>query len=251
MRIGVYLGRYREADLNEPYAEGPAEFAQGLVPHLVFAMSKAGNDEEVVFYGDEKTLRPDLLEQLEMGEVLTEKAEGFENIVSAQRVFRVLPNGARCRVLFRVLPSSPSRLFGMFLDQVVLAFLIRYDRTTVLHSAANLGVFFPGRPQVINLFDKVLRPGEQREGVLKRSLNSFLRLVFSFQKRFNSFFICQSDALADHLSRFYGIDSGRVSVLNPGRSIFSSDKSDKFDRAVEEVFRVYTFLNVRINAKRS
>lgn len=134
MRIGIYLGRHSGS------AGALGVFARSLIVQLIAASSKEeAGALELVIYGDAALLDSQFLERLSL---LPQLIEPLDTIFTrgAGAFMRILPNGARIRVVIRRLPSIPGASFSQLFDQALVPLLAKRDRIDLLHSVANIGV---------------------------------------------------------------------------------------------------------------
>ncbi|MCB0325264.1 MAG: glycosyltransferase family 4 protein [Bdellovibrionales bacterium] len=214
MRIGIYLGRHHAG------GGGMGVYARSLVRNLVCLLERADLREmEVVFYGDSAILTPELLDEIELAPVLSSVARPSVPLF-ASSYFRPLPNGARVRILVRLLGERFGRKLQATLDQAVVPILIRLDRIDVLHSLANCGFFFGGVPQLITVHDVfqawpdyTSEPGRRSWGL---SAQHYYRLLFRRQFSTAAHIITDTKGVADEVVRRYRFDAGRISVIPLG-----------------------------------
>lgn len=147
MRIGLYLGRHTGN------GGGIGVYARAMVRHAVELLESHGYlDEQLVIYGDSSILDADLIEELLLSPVLTTVARRG-SAAGAERYFKKLPNGARCRVLIRLLPERFGRYATFVGDQVLLPLYAHHDKLQLLHSLANYALPLVTKPQLVTVHD--------------------------------------------------------------------------------------------------
>ncbi|HQH26027.1 MAG TPA: glycosyltransferase [Oligoflexia bacterium] len=220
MRVGIYLGRHAGG------GGGIAVYARSLVAELFRLLERQRSDEvELVFYGAKSLFEPALLDELELAPVLF-AAKGVDLFFGAASCFRVLPNGAKCRVLIRFLPESFSRYADLLLDQMLVPVLLLRDRVHVLHSAANYGIIAARAAQVVTVHD-LYQAWPIESAALKRAQSGcvkpwtaltrmYYRALFAWQFRRVSHVVTDCEEVAAEICRRYKFDRGRISTIPLG-----------------------------------
>ncbi len=212
MRAGIYLRAGAETGFS-PF-ERSRSFASSIIEHL----AASDMDDEVVFYGSHELLTRQFIYDLSFGPVLTSEAIDSGALTGANQFFRRLPNGARSRVLFRVLPSAYFGPLGVFLDQLLLLFYSWLDQIDVMHALDSKGFFGLPTPLIVTppehrgsrlMFDKLPKknrtepPPVKQDSLQTQSVNT--RHV-----------IVPSEESAASVYREEGIDPTAISVVPPG-----------------------------------
>ena len=218
MRVGVYLGRHAGG------GGGIGVYARGLARSLpVLLEHQAHSDDEIVLYGDRTVLTEELCAALGNGTVLCAEADGFFSR-GASSYFRRLPNGARARVLLRILPRFGTHHLGMVYDQLTLPILFRRDRLDLAHATANHLLLLSACPQVVTVHDlfqgwPLVRANTDsssgREDA-RTGLAACYRLFFTMQFRRRISVITDTNAIAKDISRRFHFDPGSIQTIRLG-----------------------------------
>lgn len=208
MRVGVYLGRHAGG------GGGIGIYARELARALPALLEQPANQEdELVLYGDRSVLTEQLRAELGLSQLLTVEAEGLLSR-GASVYFRRLPNGARARVLLRVLPSFPTHHLAMVYDQLTLPLLVRRDALDLLHATGNHMLLLSGTPQLVTVHD--LYQGWPCGPHGGGRFAWFYRLFFSVQFRRALSVLTDTNAVAQELSRRFQFASGRMRTVRLG-----------------------------------
>lgn len=221
MRVGIYLGRHAGK------GGGIAVYASSLVLAALRLLAQHGyEDDEVVFYGEKGIFTDALLDEVSLSPVLSAVVSTLLD-TGAGRYFRTLPNGARCRLLVRVLPDGIDWRSGMLLDQGIVPFLALLDGLDALHSTTNYGILLCRKPQIITVHDlyqawPVALAEQDEHGRLTRVLppvtlaQRLYRLLFGAQFHLADQVIVDAQATADDIYHKYMFDPARIALVPLG-----------------------------------
>ncbi|OVE80386.1 hypothetical protein BVY02_00325 [bacterium J17] len=223
MRIGIYLGRHAGA------GGGIAVYSRSLLLDMLEIVGERSHEEdELVFYVDSAFLTEDVKRVFQLSEVLTcfsQESFGF----GAGQYFKPLPNGARARVLIRVLPKALGHRSGILLDQLFLPIFAKIDRLDLLHSSANLAAVASSCPQVVTVHDlyqgwPVGLEGEGR-GKISRIVRLLYRRMFKAQFKKIEHTITDARFLAEEIYRRFSFDKAKITTIPLGLdAVFSEFK---------------------------
>jgi glycosyltransferase involved in cell wall biosynthesis len=176
LRVGIYLGRHAE------FGGGMLIYAEELVLGLIDEFSNHNFTQlEVVLYGDQISLSEEFKTKLMYGPVVVSVGR-FPYDGGANTHFKLLPNGAKCRVLIRQLPRFRSRLLGICYDLLFLPCLFLIDRLKLVHFTSNLSIFWCPCPVVLTLHDLFQGwPPVSLNSGLKKLKEYFFRIYFALQ----------------------------------------------------------------------
>ena len=184
-RLGVYLGRHA-SELG-----GIAVYCREFITRSLEILNDSDEkDISLVVYGDGKILTGDFLKFLESEDHLFSLSKSFTSSITGPRACRYLvqlPNGSKCNVLIRVLPSYFNHKLGLIADQFLLPFVLIKDRISVVHSLANLCLIFSPAMQIVTVHDLyqawppalIKGKDEKDRGILQRIYTIFFKKQFA------------------------------------------------------------------------
>lgn len=211
MRIGIYLKREPEAGFSA------TAYPRAVVAHTLEYLACHYGDEEVVFYAGADILSTQFVHDLSFGPVLTSSAAESGGLTTADRFFRRLPNGARSRVLFRILHSGRIPLLSGVLDRVLLAFYSVFDRLDILHLIGLQKPIGLRVPVVISLPAPRRAEANPPQAGQGPTLTNKGKVERTFTRADSSrHFIASSTEQAKLAQRNLGIDSSSISVVKAG-----------------------------------
>jgi len=219
MRIGIYFGRHGAGG-------GMKTFALSFLYELLDLLGRPEwRDLEFVLYGDSSLLTKEVLDDLSLAPVLATQAQGTFDL-GTKIYFRTLPNGDRCRIFVRLLPSLFERRLSSLLDQFSLAIYGRIDRLKLLHSLANSAGWARRPPQLVTVHDlfQAFPPEHRSENTAleeRRSLwvimrEKFYRVCFRAQFRAVTQVVTDRSEVADEVARRYSIARGSIVTVPLG-----------------------------------
>lgn len=221
MRIGLYIGRHKNS------AGGMWVYSRSLLVELLERLATERNqgterETELVVYGDSAILSPEFFAEIAALNILTATA-GSVLSASADSYFQPLPNGARLRVLFRILPSFCGRRLGSVLDQLMIPLFAVTDRISILHATTNFGFPLYSLPQIVTVHDLFQAwlsapalPRRSRVFVLKAIYRRYYRRLFSWQFRVVSHVITDAKQVAGEIQRRFHFDAARITPIPLG-----------------------------------
>ncbi|MCB0346100.1 MAG: hypothetical protein KDD66_13360 [Bdellovibrionales bacterium] len=197
MRVGIYLRGRTDGGVS-PVAESRA-FAAGVLEHL----AAHSLEDEVVLYGGGDLLTPQFVHDLSFGPVLTSEAIDGGALTGASRFFRRLPNGARSRVLFRVLRTEQLYKLRAKVDQLPLLFYSLLDQLDVMHLVGHNGYKSPTVPLIVSdqAGEHAVAPRHQKTQTQAKS---------------SKHVIVPCEDTAVRVYRDEGIDPSEISIIHPG-----------------------------------
>lgn len=208
MRVGVYLGRHAGG------GGGIGVYARELARALPALLEQpAHQEDELVLYGDRSVLTEQLCAELGLSPVLTAEAEGLISR-GASVYFRRLPNGARARVLLRLLPSFPTHHLAMLYDQLTVPMLVRRDSLDLLHATGNHMLLLSSAPQLVTVHD--LYQGWPAGPHSGGRFSPLYRTFFKLQFRRQISVLTDTNEVAAEISRRFKFDAGRVRTVRLG-----------------------------------
>lgn len=235
MRVGVYLGRHAGG------GGGIGIYARELARALPALLEEPMNaDDELVLYGDKSVLTEMLRKDLALSPVLTEEVEGLFSR-GASSYFRRLPNGARARVLVRVLPTFPTHHLAMLYDQLVLPLVVRRDSLDLLHATGNHMLLLSATPQLVTVHD--LYQGWPIRPEVRSRFAPLYRIFFAMQFRRTVSVLTDTNEVAQEISRRFQFPAGRVRTVRLGidspfaATLCDAEKNESLLREGEEFLR--------------
>jgi len=164
MRIGIYCGRLPALE-QRGIEHALARYLTSTISGYSNAVTKLGVEDELVFYLERRVFTDAVWNEIDKLPILFEEQENL-SFVRAAGYFQRLPNGARCRVLFRYLPGEGLPDFWQrLIDKLYLVLLCRIDSISLLHVLAPIGprMLLPrvGCPLVVTISEPATVRGER------------------------------------------------------------------------------------------
>ncbi len=212
MRLGVYLGRHGS------FGGGMAVYSREYVRELLSVFEESSFEEDdVVLYGDRSVFSNEMLDDISLSPVLSVVTEASLLMLPAGSYLRRLPNGARVRVVIRILPEWVGRRAGYLLDQLVVGLLARLDRVELLHCTMNFGILSFGRSQFVTVHDlfQAFAP-HAVQGGCKRLFQAYYRLLYTLQFRRVEHVICDCKRVSAEVADRFSFDPVRMTVVELG-----------------------------------
>jgi len=221
MRIGIYTGRILD------WAEAQGVLVRASIVLLTEFLARQSAEDELVFYCDPTSITEEMWSEIDSLPTLFHEQRELA-LLAAGRFFRPLPNGARCRVLFRRLPQTRlgppgSKLASSFyrkLDCLLLAFYARVDGLNLLH--------------VLGPVDQITITPTVRCPLVATVTSAADVQAYRRVNRFLTF----SKQTAAALATEHGVPSSSVLLLNPAES----NGAGRYTRSMREA--VLRSLNV-------
>ncbi|MCB0359441.1 MAG: hypothetical protein KDD44_07385, partial [Bdellovibrionales bacterium] len=214
MRIGIYCAGSRRLGYTW-------RFAWSLVIELCEYLARPGIDDELVIYADRDLVTPGLADHILLGPVLAANEEHRGALVPASRYFRILPNGARCRILLRSFSRYRAGELLPGIQAAYLSFYSVYDRLDVLHTVGDA-------PPVISRSLRVTSPtpdtlaGKYRAKTpantpgLSQVASRTTLVERRVPRRAAGTIVLPSRSALEGLVREGGVERSRVAVVEPG-----------------------------------